>query len=495
MNRLIIESVEGRITLGIVMFVAIMILVGWVAINEPARMASFTEQQNGRAIERGGELFAANCSSCHGKDGEGSGLAPALNNPHFFDHDFMGAVTDDLLRFQREETELQNVVTDLTRRKEEALTEFNALSQEQQGGDAGHVLLVEIGNIDARLLDDPAAVEARLAGIESGTLSSEETNPVLANAELTARQAALSSNIPNRLREINIALNGDGTDENIGLLAERQAILDNPTVAAARLRGYLPRLELYNEQLASGEISPLQYTAYLQVDAERLDQVGFGGTIESYILTTLIHGRPGSNVVWNSGGMVSWSQRGGGNLRDDQLRDLIAYIMNWDKGENWQISDLASVNQFARLHDAYDAERTEEPTVEQGQYPPLEPVVCTANPDCVAGLGNTQEIAAMLPTGDAANGATLYAQNACSACHVGALQAPDLAGTVARVEAERLTLEPFASWTVDEYLVTSIIYPDYFVVDGYTPGLMPSTFGQALTLQQVADIIAYIKEQ
>ena len=37
MNRLIIERIEGRILVGITMFVAIMILVGWVAINEPAR--------------------------------------------------------------------------------------------------------------------------------------------------------------------------------------------------------------------------------------------------------------------------------------------------------------------------------------------------------------------------------------------------------------------------------------------------------------------------
>lgn len=495
MNRLIIESVEGRITLGIVMFVAIMILVGWVAINEPARMASFTEQQNGRAIERGGELYAANCSSCHGKDGEGSGLAPALNNPHFFGHDFMGPVTDELLRVQREESELQNVVIELQRRKGDLEEELLALDAAALEGAAGHAIAVEIGNIDARLLDDPAAVEARLAAIASGSPATEDSNPELSDAELTSRQEALASNIPNRLREINIALNGDGTDENIGLLAEREAILNSAEVQAARLRGYLPRLDLYNEQLASGDITPLAYTAFLQVDAERLSQVGFGGTTESYILTTLIHGRPGSNVVWNSGGMVSWSQRGGGNLRDDQLRDLIAYIMNWDKGDNWQISDLASVNQFAKLHEAYTGEGPQETALPPEQYPG--PTECAANPECVAGLGTTQEIAAQLPAGDAENGATLYAQNACSACHVGGLSAPDLAGTVARVEAERLTAEPFASagWTLDEYLVTSIIYPNHFVVDGYNSGLMPATFGQSLNLQQLADIIAYIKEQ
>ncbi|MEL6308030.1 MAG: c-type cytochrome, partial [Chloroflexota bacterium] len=73
MDRLIIESIEGRITLGIVMFLSIMILIGWVALNEPARMAEFEEQHTARSIERGAELFAANCATCHGADGYGIG--------------------------------------------------------------------------------------------------------------------------------------------------------------------------------------------------------------------------------------------------------------------------------------------------------------------------------------------------------------------------------------------------------------------------------------
>jgi len=85
MNRLIIERIEGRILLGITMFASIMILIGWVAINEPARMASFELQHIGRATERGAELYAANCSTCHGTDGRGiAGRAPAINNPQLF---------------------------------------------------------------------------------------------------------------------------------------------------------------------------------------------------------------------------------------------------------------------------------------------------------------------------------------------------------------------------------------------------------------------------
>ena len=41
------KSIDGKILSGIVMFVAIMILIGWVAINEEARMQSFRGPAHG----------------------------------------------------------------------------------------------------------------------------------------------------------------------------------------------------------------------------------------------------------------------------------------------------------------------------------------------------------------------------------------------------------------------------------------------------------------
>ena len=70
MGRLLfIKSIEGRVLAGITMFVGMMILVGWVAINEEARMKAFVQQHTGRSVERGAELFASLCSECHGEDG------------------------------------------------------------------------------------------------------------------------------------------------------------------------------------------------------------------------------------------------------------------------------------------------------------------------------------------------------------------------------------------------------------------------------------------
>ena len=157
------------------------------------------------------------------------------------------------------------------------------------------------------------------------------------------------------------------------------------------------------------------------------------------------------------------------------------------------MADLNAVNQFAKLHTLYTGV-TDTTTVLDPNTPPG-PTECSANPDCVAGLGTTREIAASLPVGDAANGGTLYSANGCIGCHLGGAAGPDLAGTYARVEADRLTLEQYAGWTADEYVITAILYPNHYVVDTYVAGVMPQTFGQLLTAQQLADIVAYIKEQ
>ncbi|MBN2469515.1 MAG: c-type cytochrome, partial [Anaerolineae bacterium] len=76
--------IETKIILGTAFFFGIILLVGWVALNEEARMTEFTMQFESRSIERGATLFEANCSTCHGPYGQGSGRAPALNNPALF---------------------------------------------------------------------------------------------------------------------------------------------------------------------------------------------------------------------------------------------------------------------------------------------------------------------------------------------------------------------------------------------------------------------------
>jgi cytochrome c2 len=84
-GRVIVPNFQFRILLGISSYVGIVLLVLWIAINEPARMESFKQQFLGRSIENGAVLYRSFCASCHGEDGKGqTGIAPALNNPMLF---------------------------------------------------------------------------------------------------------------------------------------------------------------------------------------------------------------------------------------------------------------------------------------------------------------------------------------------------------------------------------------------------------------------------
>jgi mono/diheme cytochrome c family protein len=97
-------SIQNKIVVGIASFVGTMLLVGWIIINEPARMEVFTQQWEGRSIERGAELYLNNCYSCHAEDGLGlAGYAPALKNPMLFLDENPGKVANDQLRALRAE--------------------------------------------------------------------------------------------------------------------------------------------------------------------------------------------------------------------------------------------------------------------------------------------------------------------------------------------------------------------------------------------------------
>lgn len=119
---------ENRILIGIVAFVATLVLVGWIAINEGGRMATFDRQFTARAIERGAALFSSQCSVCHGADGRGTARAPALNSPLLFGHDFLAET-----RRQREAllTE-RGLETTTDARKAEIDTRVNELDAEEE---------------------------------------------------------------------------------------------------------------------------------------------------------------------------------------------------------------------------------------------------------------------------------------------------------------------------------------------------------------------------
>jgi len=381
LQRLLVEKIENRILIGIVMFLGIMVLIGWIAINETGRMQAFEAQFLGRSIERGAETFAASCSTCHGTDGRGTlGTAPGLNNPALFGHDYFEAIKD-------EEERLNSIQG-----------EYDALLAEKA---SDNVTSTRVSAIDARLA------------------------------------------------EINTEF---GDDVAAGVAAKLAEVATQRTTLTTQMQGAITN-------------------GYDPENPDRLAFLSWGGTLDQFIHTTLIHGRPTSISYWPRP-MVSWSQEGGGPLRDDQIGDLVNYIINWDR--EWTLDDLLAVNQFAKV-----------PGAETG--PSIENPIGDDVPAIVAELETV--------SGDPLNGQTLYNGGAlaCAGCHGNEIVAPLTASTwPALVSGERLSDPALAGYTPEQYLVESIVHPQAYTVPNYAQA-MPQNFGERLDIQMLADIIAYLK--
>ncbi len=84
-NFLYVRSPIAKILLGGASLVLTLALFGFTFITEEPRMQAQTGNWEGREIEKGAEIFANNCTSCHGIDGKGlPGVAPALYSRYFF---------------------------------------------------------------------------------------------------------------------------------------------------------------------------------------------------------------------------------------------------------------------------------------------------------------------------------------------------------------------------------------------------------------------------
>lgn len=198
-------------------------------------------------------------------------------------------------------------------------------------------------------------------------------------------------------------------------------------------------------------------------DGSRLAAIGYEGTVEDYVRAAIAAGRPvpsaGTNYPQR---MPTWSQEFGGPLRDDQVESLVAYVMNWEE---------------PALAGAVAAEPLPEAEM----------------------VGSDMSVE--LPEGDPENGQVLAEGGlGCAGCHVLSETGPawegegDMAGIGARA-ATRFE-QPDYTGEADnatDYLVESVIRTDEFIVEGFAANIMPSDYGTRLTVQDLADIVAYME--
>jgi mono/diheme cytochrome c family protein len=295
--------------------------------------------------------------------------------------------------------------------------------------------------------------------------------------EITSQVAPLEAEKTNLLAESDLA---ETTDERRTEIAARIQEIDQDIAILNQ-----PRLDALTAVVSQG---------YDPSRPDRLKNLGWVGTRDAFILTTLIHGRPTSINYWPRGAMPAWSQTAGGPLRMDQLEDLVAYIQNWDKADQWTPDDLFAVKQFAiEPADPGPLEAQIQQLIESGGTP-FEPI----GTDVQAILASLEGV-----TGDAARGSVLYhnaessangTKLACSGCHIQGSNGtgPMTDGTFTRVETSRLQDAALAGYTPEQYLVESIVLPGRYVVPGFQ-NLMIANFGDNLSTQDIADLLAYLE--
>ncbi|MFN8459247.1 MAG: c-type cytochrome [Anaerolineae bacterium] len=166
---------------------------------------------------------------------------------------------------------------------------------------------------------------------------------------------------------------------------------------------------------------------------QRLKDVGYLGTLPAYVRLTVAGGRPIKTSDQWPQNMPTWSVTYGGPLRNDQVDDVVNYIMNWES----TAPDLGNPN---------------------------------AAPTPVP--GDTPE----------ERGKNLFTGMGCVACHMingeGQTVGPDLTQVYSKGE---------------DYIRQSILQPNAVIAEGYQPNLMPQNFGDRLTDEYINDIIAYFK--
>lgn len=183
----------------------------------------------------------------------------------------------------------------------------------------------------------------------------------------------------------------------------------------------------------------------------RMAAFSWSGSKRNFIYQTVAAGRIGTL-------MPTWSQEFGGPMEDYQINQVTNFVLNWESEELC------------------------------GEGPPVQEEIVW--PDDVAEL----------PEGDAANGETLYNTTyACAGCHGD----PTVEGSNAvgpwlgNIHADGATRIDGTS--SEQYIYESILNPNAFIAPVCAngnpctePSAMPENFGDRMSLQDMADIIAFL---
>jgi mono/diheme cytochrome c family protein len=204
---------------------------------------------------------------------------------------------------------------------------------------------------------------------------------------------------------------------------------------------------------------------------QRIKDVGWTGSLQDYVELTVAAGRPSKVSTQWAQIMPTWSNRFGGPMRDDQVANVTAFVLNWEQDalaqgtpENpdpWQPFADAPSKAVADDGSAPVAEAPVEPT---GPRTPQE-LFGGAN-----GMG-------------------------CAGCHN--LDLPQTADSRGPVGPNMANLHETAGTLVpgedaETYVHNSIVAPNDYVHEGYMAGIMPQNFAERMSEEEINALVAWL---
>ena len=193
--------------------------------------------------------------------------------------------------------------------------------------------------------------------------------------------------------------------------------------------------------------------------------VGFAGTLHDYIQLTVAAGRPSkANAQWGVI-MPTWSNRYGGPLRDDQVLQATAYVLNWEEDALKQ-------------------------TPEEDPWIPFQDTPSKAAPAAggAAPQANTTPASPRPPE-------QLFTDMGCVGCHqIGQPQTDTNRGPIAPNMADLgdVAGSMVPGQDAKTYLHNSIVNPNAFIVPGYQPNVMPQNFAERMSEEEINGLVDWL---
>jgi len=217
-------------------------------------------------------------------------------------------------------------------------------------------------------------------------------------------------------------------------------------------------------------VAPALHSKYFFT--QRLDDVGWAGSLESYVSLTLHAGRPSKVDSQWAQMMPTWGQRFGGPLRNDQIDDITAYVLNWESSALAQTNEEDPWQPFEGIDTGWaGVEETEDGTAAEE-----------------APASEAEEVAVRPPH-------ELFASMGCAGCHNLEQDQTDRnrgpvgphIGNLHETAADKVE-----GLSAEEYVYQSIVEPNTYINEGYVAGVMPQNFAERMSEEEIQGLVDWL---